>query len=76
MPGDAQEDSSLELSFLIAFIKIQQEIEKQLKMQETIHFSGQHTVKIVNIELNSILEIPRFNIIDLWLTYNISLEAK
>ena len=55
MPGDAQEDSSLELSFLIAFIKIQQEIEKQLKMQETISFSGQHTVQIVNLELNSIL---------------------
>ena len=66
MPGDAQEDSSLELSFLIAFIK----------MQETISFSGQHTVKIVSLELNSILEIPRFNIIDLWLTYNRSLEAK
>ena len=63
MPGDAQEDSSLELSFLIAFINIQQEIEKQLKMQETIHFSGQHTVNMVNQELNSILEIPRFNII-------------
>ena len=72
MPGDAQEDSSLELSFLIAFIKI----EKQLKMQETISFSGQHTVQVVNLELNPILEIPRFDIIDLWLTYNRSLEAK
>ena len=55
MPGDAQEDSSIELSFLIAFIKIQQEIEKQLKMQETISFPGQYTVQIVNLKLNSIL---------------------